>query len=73
MWIQSVQYDLQHDFAWVIDEAYCSVVLALLQVAFLGKCDVYGPNTLVQTFLQCLVLTQAQRILSPGQDKGHNK
>ena len=25
--------------AWVTDEAYCSVVLALLQVAFLGKCD----------------------------------
>ena len=33
------QYDLQHDFAWVTDEAYCSVVLALLPVAFLGKCD----------------------------------
>ena len=32
-------YDLQHDFAWVTDEAYCSVVLALLQVASLGKCD----------------------------------
>ena len=30
---------VQHDFAWVTDEAYCSVVLALLQVAFLGKCD----------------------------------
>ena len=27
------------DFAWVIDEADRSVVLALLQVAFLGKCD----------------------------------
>ena len=38
-WLQSVQYDLQHDFAWVTDEADCSVVLALLQVAFLGKCD----------------------------------
>ena len=37
LWLQSVQYDLQHDFAWVTDEAYCSVVLALLQVAFLGK------------------------------------
>ena len=24
------------------DEAYCSVVLALLQVAFLGKCDDKG-------------------------------
>ena len=39
MWLQSVQYDLQHDFAWVADEADRSVVLALLQVAFLGKCD----------------------------------
>ena len=39
MWLQSVQYDLQHDLAWVTDEAYCSVVLALLQVAFLEKCD----------------------------------
>ena len=37
--LQSVQYDLQHDFAWVTDEADRSVVLALLQVAFLGKCD----------------------------------
>ena len=39
LWLQSVQYDLQHDFALVTDEAYCSVVLALLQVAFRGKCD----------------------------------
>ena len=39
LWLQSVQYDLQHDFAWVTDEADCVVVLALLQVAFLGKCD----------------------------------
>ena len=39
LWLQSVQYDFQHDFAWVTDEAYWSVVLALLQVAFLGKCD----------------------------------
>ena len=38
-WLQSVQYDFQNDFAWVTDEADCSVVLALLQVAFLGKCD----------------------------------
>ena len=36
---QSVQYDLQHDLAWVADEGDHSVVLALLQVAFLGKCD----------------------------------
>ena len=39
LWLQSIQYDLQHDFAWVADEANRSVVLALLQVAFLGKCD----------------------------------
>ena len=37
--LQSVQYDLQHDFAWATDKADHSVVLALLQVAFLGKCD----------------------------------
>ena len=35
LWLQSVQYDLQHDFAWMTDEADCSVVLTLLQVAFL--------------------------------------
>ena len=34
-----LQYGLKHDFAWVTDEANCSVVLTLLQVAFLGKCD----------------------------------
>ena len=39
LWLQSVQYDPQHDFVWVTNEADCSVVLALLQVAFLGKCD----------------------------------
>ena len=39
LWPQSVQYDLQHDFAWVTDEADRSVVLTWLQVAFLGKCD----------------------------------
>ena len=30
LWLQSVQYDLQHDFAWVTDEANCSVVLLSL-------------------------------------------
>ena len=39
MRLQSVQYDFQNDFAWVADEADRSIVLALLQVAFLGKCD----------------------------------
>ena len=36
---QSVQYDLQHDFVWVTDEADHSLVLALLHIAFLRKCD----------------------------------
>ena len=39
LWLQSVQYDLDHDFTWVAGEAYRSVVLMLLQDAFLGKCD----------------------------------
>ena len=39
LWLPSVQYDLQHDFAWVTDEADRSVVLVLPQVAFLGKCN----------------------------------
>ena len=39
LWLQFVQHDFQHDFACVTDEAYRSVVVALLQVAFLGKCD----------------------------------
>ena len=42
LWLQSLQYDVQHDFAWVTDEADRLVVLALLQVAFLGKCDDKG-------------------------------
>ena len=39
LFFQPVKYDLQHDFAWAADEADRSVVLALLQVDFLGKCD----------------------------------
>ena len=39
LWLQSVQYVRQHDFVWVADETDRSVVLALLQVAFLGKSD----------------------------------
>ena len=38
-WLQSVQCDLQHDFAWLADEADRSVVLALLKVGLLGTCD----------------------------------
>ena len=37
--LQSAKYNLQHDFAWIADEADRSAVLALLQVAFHGKCD----------------------------------
>ena len=50
LWLQSVQYDIQHDFAWVTEEAYCLVVLALLQVAFLGKCDDQGQGPWVWPF-----------------------
>ena len=39
---QSVQYDRQHDSAWMTYEADSSVVPALLQVAFLGACDDQG-------------------------------
>ena len=39
LWLQCVRYDFQNDFAWVANEADCLVVLALLQVAFLGKCN----------------------------------
>ena len=39
LWLQFVQYALQHDFARMTDEADHSVVLALLHVAFLGKCN----------------------------------
>ena len=39
LWLQSVLYGLQYDFALVADEPDRLVVLALLQVAFLGKCD----------------------------------
>ena len=39
LWFQSLQYNLQHDLAWLADEDDRLVVLALLHVAFLGKCD----------------------------------
>ena len=42
MQLLSVRYGLQHDFAWVANEADRSVVLALLQIGFLGKCDDQG-------------------------------
>ena len=48
LWLKSVQYDLQNDFAWVTDEADRLVVLALLQVAFLEKCT-YGFHENKQT------------------------
>ena len=34
MRLQSVQYDLQYDFAWVTDEADCLIVQVLLQIAY---------------------------------------
>ena len=55
--LQSVQYDLQHDFALVADETDHLVVLALLHVAFLGRCDDQGLDPKVWSFscLQYLV------------------
>ena len=40
--LQFVQCYLQHVFVWTADEADRSVVLKLLQVACLGKCDDQG-------------------------------
>ena len=40
------------------DEAYCSVVLALLQVAFLGKCDDWDWVRGVGHSLVCQILSQ---------------
>ena len=53
-----VLFDLQHDFAWVPVEADRSVVVALLQVAFLGKCDDqgWGPRGWPFSFLPDLVV-----------------
>ena len=36
---EHIQDDFQHDFARMIDEADCSVVLAELQVALFRKCN----------------------------------
>ena len=52
----SVQYDLQHGFAWVADEADPSVVLALQQVAFLGKCNDRGLGPQVGHSPVCQIL-----------------
>ena len=41
--LQFVQYDLQHiNFDWMADKVDCSIVVALLQVAFVGECDDQG-------------------------------
>ena len=37
--LQSVQSELQHDFAWVADEADRSAVPVLLQAAIHGRCN----------------------------------
>ena len=56
LWLQSVQYDLQHDLAWVTDEADCSVVLALLEAAFFGKwVHGVGHSPVCQILLQIVV------------------
>ena len=60
LWLQSDQNDLQHDFAWVADEADRSVVLAMLQVAFLlrpktGSIHVAGHSPACQILLQIVV------------------
>ena len=39
LWLQPLSIIFSMTLLWVTDEPYCSVVLALLQVAFLGKCD----------------------------------
>ena len=52
---ESVQYDLQHDFAWVTDEADCSVVLALLQVMTKDWVHGVGPFQVCQILLQIVV------------------
>ena len=56
--LQSVQYDLQHDYAWVTDEADRSVVLALLQVAFVGNVTTRDWVRRVGHFLVCQILLQ---------------
>ena len=68
---QSVQHDLQHDFAWVTDEADHSAVLALLYAAFLGKCDYQGlgwPFSCLPDLVVRVVITSSPlaRISSPG-------
>ena len=45
--------DLQHDFAYVTDEADRSIVLALLQVTFLGKCNRQGLDPWAGRSLVC--------------------
>ena len=37
LWLQSVRFDLQHDFAWVTDEADRLVALACCRLPFLGS------------------------------------
>ena len=59
--LQSVQYDLQHDFAYMPDESDRSAVLALLQVALLGTVTTKdwvhraGHSTVCQILLQIVV------------------
>ena len=39
LWLESVEANLQHDLTRMADKAEGSVVLALLQVAFIRECD----------------------------------
>ena len=78
MWLQSFQYDLQHDFAWVADEADRLVVLALLQVTFVVRAVIFfllhllglvllGCCQLQQTFLSSKIVLQCP-LLCEGRD-----
>ena len=56
--LQSNQYDLQQDFALVADDADRSVIMALLQTAFLEECDHQGLGPRVGHSPVCQILLQ---------------
>ena len=61
--LQPVQYDLQHDLSLVANEADRSVVLALLQVAFLWKCNDQGLGQRVCHVCQILSLIVVREVI----------
>ena len=65
LWLQSVQYDLQHDFVWVADETDRSVVLALLQVDFPGKRGDHGLGPRGRPFSCLQIVVRAVTAASP--------